>query len=330
MSAIAAVILLLNAFPAWASDLSSTPTPLSFGAALQADTSAYTIEPGEQNTTVPFTQQCGSGHSVGVARTAWYTVPGTGGPITVTTGGSSYDTALFVYAGSPAGGLVVCNDDTPELQAVATFASTAGATYAIQVGRACNEIGPPLCADNPSAGALTITALGNPSTPEGTPDVDRDNYPAVVDCNDNNATINPGAQDIPGNGTDEDCSGSDAPFPRLDSDARIVYTLFKGRYTRVTSLIVTRVRTGATIALRCSGRGCPLKRKTIVASRNASRLSMTRFVRRGRFADKAKIEIRVTQAGYVGNVITFTFRKTKPPIKRERCLPPGATRPSVC
>lgn len=41
-------------------------------------------------------------------------------------------------------------------------------------------------------------------------DADGDTYPISVDCNDNNAGINPGIDDIPGNGIDEDCDGTDA------------------------------------------------------------------------------------------------------------------------
>ena len=69
------------------------------------------MEPGEQNTTAPFTQQCESGHNVGVARTAWYTIHGSGNRVVITTEGSSFDTALFAYSNSPAGPLATCNDD---------------------------------------------------------------------------------------------------------------------------------------------------------------------------------------------------------------------------
>ena len=46
-------------------------------------------------------------------------------------------------------------------------------------------------------------------------DLDRDGFSPPADCNDTNPKIRPTADDVPGNGIDEDCSGADAP---LDED----------------------------------------------------------------------------------------------------------------
>jgi hypothetical protein len=152
-----------------ASDSLAAPTALAYGLGAQESTAAFGIQAGEQNTVMPFAQTCGSGHSVGVARTAWFSVIGTGTEVTVTTSGSDFDTALFVYSGSSAGGLLTCDDDGAGigLASAVSFATTSGATYAIQVGTSCNaEIGNE-CSAAPAGGTLNIlaTAAALPVTP---------------------------------------------------------------------------------------------------------------------------------------------------------------------
>jgi hypothetical protein len=81
---------------------------------------------------------------VPVGHTVWYTVVGTGGPITVDTAGSDYDTVIAVYTADGAGGFDpvpgACVDDVPvdpigrTLQAAVTWDTVAGTTYFVQIG----------------------------------------------------------------------------------------------------------------------------------------------------------------------------------------------------
>jgi hypothetical protein len=81
---------------------------------------------------------------VPVGHTVWYTIVGTGGPVTVDTAGSDFDTVVAVYTSDGAGGFTpvpgACVDDVPiqpfgrTLQAAVTWDTVAGTTYYVQIG----------------------------------------------------------------------------------------------------------------------------------------------------------------------------------------------------
>ena len=73
----------------------------------------------------------------GLGRTVWYSVVGTGDPITIDPGGSDFDTVVAAYA-STVNGLVqvgcVDDDGIATAQGLLTFDTTAGTTYLVQIG----------------------------------------------------------------------------------------------------------------------------------------------------------------------------------------------------
>lgn len=81
---------------------------------------------------------------VPVGNTVWYKIVGTGGPVTVDTAGSDYDTVIAVYTSDGAGGFTpvsdACVDDVAlqpigrTLQAAVTWDTVAGTTYYVQIG----------------------------------------------------------------------------------------------------------------------------------------------------------------------------------------------------
>lgn len=108
----------------------------------------------------------------------WEWASGTTGEVTITTAGSSYDTTLAVYSGSPTLGSLVhvdSNDDASGLTSEVTFSVTNGTRYYLQVNGYAGDEGsitlnypspaavdsPPIIVSQPSGGILVA---GDPLT----------------------------------------------------------------------------------------------------------------------------------------------------------------------
>jgi hypothetical protein len=108
------------------------------------------------------------------------------------------------------------------------------------------------------------------------------------------------------------------PFPVIRIAGR-----FQGKKTRLTRVTVRTPR-GTRIRIRCSGSGCPFKRRA-VAARMIGLRSLQRTYR-----PKATIEIRVTKAGKIGKYTRVRMRRGKAPVRLDRCVMPGRTKPVRC
>ena len=125
-----------------------------------------------------------------------------------------------------------------------------------------------------------------------------------------------------------------SPFPIV----RLAGTIGR-RGARLRRLLVT-MPSGASMIVRCQGRGCPFRRTTRAASlapdiQLAPLARAAALVRVKRLEGRllrvgATIRIYITKPNEIGKYTRFKIRRGKAPSRIDRCLVPGATGPLRC
>jgi len=174
-------------------------------------------------------------------------------------------------------------------------------------------------------------APGAPPEPEPEPEPEPDDEPEPED--ESGEVIDPSAYPPPPfetAGPPPAAPPAGAPTgqpasPRLISPFPVVRV--RGRLTRTgarVTLLTVRAPRGARISVRCRGRTCPRRRYATAAGVRRLR-AFERTLRAG-----LRLEIRVTRPGFIGKHTLLRIRRGRAPLRRDRCLMPGSTRPTRC
>jgi hypothetical protein len=87
----------------------------------------------------------------------------------------------------------------------------------------------------------------------------------------------------------------------------------------------------ARIAVRCRGRGCPVKSQSRVATVGRIGATPIEFpLFEHSLPAGVILEIRVSKPGEVGKYTSFAIRRGKPPRRHDSCLDPGGVKPMPC
>ena len=113
------------------------------------------------------------------------------------------------------------------------------------------------------------------------------------------------------------------PFPKVVVTGRLARGL-----TFISGLVIRRGPRGASVSVRCRGRGCPRGGGFRGKLNRRGELRLKRYQRI--YGPGATVEIRVTKRGTIGKFTRLRVRARSVPSRRDACLKPGATNFSRC
>ena len=162
-------------------------------------------------------------------------------------------------------------------------------------------------------------------------DADRDGFFAGQDCNDNDSGIRPGANEVKGNRTDENCDGTAEPFPTLTAGVVTKWSA-SGKTLKLSVLQITQqFPAGWKAEIRCAGSPkCSFRTKALKAgkiARGASNVITSLSKKQRSFKAGQVVEVWVSAPGYNTKVARFALRKGKIPTTQPFCVVPGNVRP---
>jgi Putative metal-binding motif/Repeat of unknown function (DUF5648) len=179
-----------------------------------------------------------------------------------------------------------------------------------------------------SLGYAHVSPPGSPpQPPPPSADRDGDGVSPPADCRDNNATVWPGAPEIPGNRIDDDCAGGDAPA-RITATVKHAWRVARTG-ARVLRLRVVDAPTRARVTVRCLGKRCRFKQRRATVRANGS-VNLRRLVRRHFMPVGTTLEVRILAPNSIGKVVRVKVKRGTIPDGRTLCLPPGTKQPRRC
>ncbi|GAA4690101.1 virginiamycin B lyase family protein [Nocardioides conyzicola] len=108
------------------------------------------------------------------------------------------------------------------------------------------------------------------------------------------------------------------------------FSVTHGSTTVIKQLRLAKLRGGETVAITCSGKGCPFKAKTFRHLKKGQRSFGAALWKGSKLRPGVHVSVRVTAPKAIGRSTVLTVRKGKAPRIVQACLQPGATKPTRC